>query len=350
MKKIVHLLPNSVYTVRFIDFMNKYFPKEEHDFLVVCEGNSFKVNKQDNVFFIKKKSKDMFFFHKELFIADKIILHGIFTEIVPILFIRLGILKKCYWVIWGGDLYYHETRVKSFRSNLGEFMRRIIIKNMGVIITNNEGEYELARKWYPTKARHMKAFYPSPIVYEDLDFDDDYKEKSLITILVGNSANPTNNHIEVLNKLLKFKDEDIEIIAPLSYGEKEWAKKVIETGEKLFGDKFKPLVDFLPPAEYARILNSVDIAVFNHNRQQALGNIKTLLYLGKKVYIRKDVTTWDYFERIGITVYDTYGMDKLSFEEFVYMEESLKAKNREIIGREFSEERCRELWEIIFNS
>ncbi len=42
---------------------------------------------------------------------------------------------------------------------------------------------------------------------------------------MGNSANPTNNHIEVLNKLLKFKDEDIEIIAPLSYGEKSGLKK-----------------------------------------------------------------------------------------------------------------------------
>ncbi len=87
----------------------------------MCEGNSFKVNKQDNVFFIKKKGKDMFFFHKELFIADKIILHGIFTEIVPVLFIRLGILKKMLLgYLGGGDLYYHETRVKSFRSNLGE--------------------------------------------------------------------------------------------------------------------------------------------------------------------------------------------------------------------------------------
>lgn len=64
MKKIVHLLPNSVYTVRFIDFMNKYFPKEEHDFLVVCEGNSFKVNKQDNVFLLRKRAKTCFSFIK----------------------------------------------------------------------------------------------------------------------------------------------------------------------------------------------------------------------------------------------------------------------------------------------
>ena len=46
-------------------------------------------------------------------------------------------------------------------------------------------------------------------------------EKQIINILIGNSATETNNHIEVLDLLSKFKNEDIKIYVPLSYGDME---------------------------------------------------------------------------------------------------------------------------------
>jgi len=45
----------------------------------------------------------------------------------------------------------------------------------------------------------------------------------------------------------------------------------------IFREKFKPLVDFIPFDEYLNLLAKVDIAIFNHKRQQTMGNITTLL-------------------------------------------------------------------------
>jgi dTDP-N-acetylfucosamine:lipid II N-acetylfucosaminyltransferase len=97
-------------------------------------------------------------------------------------------------------------------------------------------------------------------------------------------------------------------------------------------------------------LSSVDVGLFNHDRQQALGNIFSLLYFGKKVYIKNDITTWDFLTSKGITVYNIYDLDKLNLEELIYIEDSLKEKNRENLQKEFSIEKGIELWGKIFCS
>jgi hypothetical protein len=108
----------------------------------------------------------------------------------------------------------------------------------------------------------------------------------------------------VLDKLETYKQEDIKIYAPLSYGNPDHAKRVIQEGKKRFGDKFIPLTEMIPFQEYIEFLGLIDIAIFNHKRQQAMGNTITLLGLGKKVYMRTDVTQWQFFQSHGMVVFD----------------------------------------------
>ena len=49
--------------------------------------------------------------------------------------------------------------------------------------------------------------------------------------------------------------------------------------------------------------------MFNHKRQQAMGNTITLLGLGKKVFMRNDVTQWGFFYRNDIKVFDIENFD-----------------------------------------
>lgn len=348
MNKILHIMTGkSVFNSGFVNFLNRYFASERHQ--IAFLGSDERIN-DSKVVFINTKRKG-FELIKLMNNAEKIFIHGLFSkELVLLLFGQPWLLQKSYWVIWGGDLYYYKFRNKSFKSNIYEFMRGKVIKNIGHIVALVEGDYELAKKWYKTEAIYHEAFYPNVMIYENIDKTNNSKKRNKKIIQVGNSADPQNNHIEILNKLLKFKDKDIEIIVPLSYGDRNWAKEVIENGKSLYGDKFKPLVEFLPPEEYQKILNSVDVAIFNHDRQQAVGNILALLHLGKKVFIKNDITTWDFLNKKGLTVYNTYDIDKLSFEEFIFVDESLKEKNRKIIEKEFSEDKCAKLWENVFNS
>ena len=96
----------------------------------------------------------------------------------------------------------------------------------------------------------------------------------------------------------KFKNEDIQIYVPLSYGDKDYAKKVIDYGKSLFGDKFIGITEFIPYNEYICFLKNIDIAVFNHQRQQAMGNTINLLAMGKKVYFRECATQKIFFSNL----------------------------------------------------
>ena len=76
----------------------------------------------------------------------------------------------------------------------------------------------------------------------------------------------------------------------------------------------------------------IDIAIFAHNRQQAMGNIITLLGLGKKVYMRSDITPWKLFEDIEVKIYD---IGEITLEP---LEENVKNENKNRIKTYFSKE------------
>lgn len=353
---IIHIFSSAEhkFSEPFFDLIEKNFPENNHCFVIVGNYERQKFKRRKNLIILDspkkiKKLRNLLF---QMERAEKIFIHSLFSpHLVLLLFLQPWLLKKSYWVLWGGDLYHYKFRNKNLKSNFYEFIRKRVIKNFGHIVALVPGDYYLAKKWYKTKAQYHYAFYPNPIDYKYLDkIKSNKKETDRIVIQVGNSADPRNKQIEILNKLARFKEKDIEIITPLSYGDQQWAKKVTEAGKKLYGEKYKPLLEFLPPEEYGKILNSVDIAIFNHDRQQALGNILALLYLGKKVFIKSDITPWDFFKEKGLTVFDTYGLDNLTFDELIYMDENLKERNREIIAKEFSEDKCAKLWENVFNS
>ena len=128
-------------------------------------------------------------------------------------------------------------------------------------------------------------------------------------MLVGNSADPTNNHILILEKLAASKPLAINIYVPLSYGNEEYAKKVIQKGYELFANKFIALTNFMPFEEYMKFLSTIDIAIFHHERQQAFGNIISLLSMGKKVYINQKSNLWKYFKSKRIVLFDSNELD-----------------------------------------
>lgn len=49
-------------------------------------------------------------------------------------------------------------------------------------------------------------------------------------------------------------------------------------------------------------LSSLDIAIFAHNRQQGFGNTVSLLGMGKTVYLKEEVTTYQALEKIGLKI------------------------------------------------
>lgn len=332
-KKItLHLAYADKFIEPFIEFVEQNFDDFHcHVFVILGCDPRYKIKIRNNVFLVSSLGgiEQYFLIAKYMQKAEKIILHGLFGKFLLLfLFHMPWVLRKCYWIIWGGDLYYHDFRKKSFKSNAFEILRKIVIKRIGHLVTYIKGDVELARKWYGASGKyHECLMYPSNTYKE---YTVPPKVGNTVNIQIGNSADPSNQHFEIFDMLERYHDEDIQIFAPLSYGDKAYALRVAEEGKRLFGDKFTPLLELMPFDEYLKFLGQIDVAIFNHKRQQAMGNTITLLGLGKKVYMRTDVSQWRLFTKMGIKVFN---INKLSLDT---IEAEVKALNNKKVTLYFS--------------
>lgn len=297
--KIIHIMKLDKFNASYIDFVNTNFEKQDHKFIFLHKKKyEYGLTKNHDVIWIENIFKK-FYLLKELYKADKIIIHGLWVSYFnKLLFIQPWLLKKCYHVMWGGDFYF---------PNKQKWIKKQVIKKMGHFITYIKGDYELLKKWYGSNGKYHECFMYHSNLYREYNISEN--KSDVINIQLGNSANPTNNHIEVLEKLLKYKNENIKIFAPLSYGSKKNMEKVIKKGKELFGEKFIPLTDFMSYEKYLEFLGKIDIAIFAHNRQQGMGNIITLLGLGKKVYLRSDISSYELFRELNINVFNLNRLD-----------------------------------------
>ena len=318
--KVLHIGKCDKFIPPFIEFVNLNFSPKEHEFLLKSGMAENELDDSNNVHLAGKTTTSNFIYYLKMFVkmhsADKVILHSLFDiKVVQILFFSPWLLKKCYWVIWGGDLYSYQFGIKSWKWKVKEFLRKRVISNLGHLITYLKGDVDLARKWYSAKGEYHECFMYISNLYKDYEITT--KESSCVNILVGNSAALSNNHIAALKKLLAFKNDNIRIYVPLSYGPQEYAQQVIKQGKEWFGDKFQPLTNFMPFDEYLSFLGGINIAIFNHKRQQAMGNTITLLGLGKTVYIRSDTAQWQFFEEKGIKIGDVEQFNTLEVQNLI---------------------------------
>ena len=94
-------------------------------------------------------------------------------------------------------------------------------------------------------------------------------------VLLGNSAKPTNNHLEALELLRGRLPQGGRVLAPLSYGKTTpgYAQAVAEAGSAALGARFEPLLAWLPIEAYNARIARCGWVFMNHRRQQAVGNI-----------------------------------------------------------------------------
>lgn len=286
-----------------------------------------------------------------LFKSDFIFIHSLIpTPALAYWFLFKSLSRRTVWKIWGADLYFYNKK-KNSTERIYEFFRKQIVKHFPYIIAPIEGDYLLAKEVYKAKARYLMAVYPLPVHIDQLSLINDEEIKANRNILVGNSGNEANNHIQILQELSILKDEDINIICPLSYGgASDYVEKVVSIGRSIFGTKFKPLLKLLPPHEYNKILDTCSVAIMNHSRQQGLGSIFPLLYAGRKVYLRGDTTTFAFLKKLNIKVFASENISNENYSSIFSMDYEQRISNSKITKLEFSEERTIRRWRDVFKT
>lgn len=208
--------------------------------------------------------------------------------------IRHALKCVCVPILW-----YRKLQNSKQQERNAALMQEKVLKRIDYISTVLESEYALikAHPWVFAKYFHFQYVGLIPNM-DDVPVIDFEKSKY---ILLGNSGDETNNHLDVLN-IIHQRHISNPIYASISYGgEKDYVERVIFDLEKNQDNIIQ--TDFMPIETYRNLLLQCRVAVFGHIRQQALGNIGMAMKQGSKVFLYKDSVTYKYYKSLGLYVF-----------------------------------------------
>ncbi len=306
---IVHIIRDDKFTGDFISFITRNFP----DNVIVVyskqlyeEGESF----NQKVVNVGYSVKGLITFLSVITKADKIIVHGIFNKLITTSLLIMGKAPMCYWCIWGGDLYSHSREKGIWRSVKERFIRKL-----SGIITQVYGDYLLACKEYGTSCRYYHCLmYSSNVLTLPTDDAHSFHGDDKINVLCGHYASPSAEHMKIVKQLRR--NDKVYFYIPLTYGDREYAKRLEKriVDDSYLSKRTYCYFDYLEYEDYLDILDQIDVAVFAYHRQQGCGNIIQLIGRGATLYIRPDVSTWEWLKGMGVHVKSIEDLYAGSFE------------------------------------
>lgn len=352
----MHIFPESIFLEYFIEFLKKHFVLNDHIFITLGNGSSSSsdeyldsINDFKSINFNKKNFRDIL---KFLDTSDLIILHSIamrrFSIIYFIILLYPYFIKKTVWVIWGYDLYDIVAKERSYKRSLYFILKKMLVRKIPYVVARSP-DYKRLQKWYGSYAIRIsiEPLY-SGGYYEVAPRHSRDNASQSFNIILGNSANEENRHLDVLEFLSKYKDDNIKIHIPLSYGDAKYAEIVKIKARSVFGEKVVFLETFMPPEEYRKYLTQMDIGIFNNNRQQALGNLAYLFATGAKIYINEDSPLWELFAELNFAVHPISNLGEICYEEFVDLDRNELDANSQKAREIYSEEHGVMCWNEVF--
>lgn len=216
-------------------------------------------------------------------------------------------------------------------------IRRKFLKRLNYFCHWNKLDFDQVESFYGGHAKFIHFYYGGVLDFVPNQLD--VTQTVQCTIWLGNSDTATNNHLDALEVLTKFRDEKMQIICPLSYGFGDYGDMVDAEGKRIFDEKWKPIRKHVPLEHYITLQNQADVVVMYHNRSQASGNIMAFIKMGKKVYLKKQSTLFRLLRNFGIEVFEADNIPKEDFDHFsAPLSEQVKKTNSELISKLFSEE------------
>lgn len=309
---------------------------------------------------------------------DVLFLHNLRS--MPLSYIsRIPQQVKVVWLAWGFDIYsrvgskplveipnaIHEETQKllrqTWKDELQEIVRRLYklsqnhylrsaIKRVDYFSGVIPEEYEMMKHNEFFHAQQIEYRYSNPNANISLDMLNEVPPVSGMNILVGNSADPTNNHADIFKKLAKVDLGDRKVFVPLSYaGTSRYRKQIKQFGERLWGNRFVALDDFLPVTEYKEIISTCGFRIFGHERQQAMGNVRLAFRDGCKVFLSETSIIYKHQCSLGLKVY-TIQHDIFNDEILIPLNDADILSNRIIsIEDSASSKQVERLWKLIRN-
>jgi len=362
-KKILHIIPESMQLEQFMVFMEDYYDDITHDFIITDFGGSGEATRIKEHFFNKYniieistfRIKDVPTLCKRLRKSkeyDNIIFHSLYLNYLLLaLLFNIKAVRRATMIVWGiqdgGPFTVPEAKsIYKIHGWLYEKLRSFIIPEFRYICTMIESDYKKVKKLYNVKGGNKKSGY----IMGKLENDeiDAKKRKDSVNIQVGHAGFELTFTIEALEALRKFKDENIRVFSPLSYGNDNYISEVIQKGKEIFGSKFISITKQISHENYVKFVSYMDIYVHNATGQMGLANIDTHIANFNKLYLNeKGVVYSDLKETPGYHMSRIGDICNQSFEEFAYCDSEQAKENKIKFDRLQDVETYKMIWDDI---
>ena len=331
-------------------------------------SNTFWINSKRNSFdFINFEAKNLFNedlsqekYHNLINQFDLVCFHFLDTKYYQLLKTK-KIQIPTFWIGWGGDYYWLIDTLKDFEIylpktkkwaqnsayNLIDFLvkdlKKLKRKKNATILNQLDyfapalsSEYDLIKsnyKKFKPELVHFNYGYLNNQVIQQLEKLHVAGEK----ILIGNSATPTNNHLDVLDDLKGILQEE-KLIFPLNYGKDDYKKMLMHFIHNNF-EKAEILKEFVPNDDFNRILMQCQNVIMGNKRQQALATILLSLYMGANVFLYEKSVNYAFLKKEKFHLYTIEQLKKNSSLLKSKLTENQIIANREKINHLWSIQR-----------
>lgn len=344
MLRIADVIKDQKFIDAQIEFHDKLSEEASHDYFILSWKKENKLIHIKNVERIKFVKPDDFIEIIKTENYNAVFIHQLFS--LPIQYIiKIPYWIKVFWFSWGYDIYcspypsplvpvkLYDVRTNFFLRQQKEKQEKVSLPKYFVkkmynayikiflrkrLDVNNNSEFyykaidriDFFSGVFPCEYKIVKDrchFKARPVEYKYLEpYDNKPLPKELPVlgdyILVGNSADPSNNHLDILELLPVLSTK--QYIIPLSYGGTiDYVSTVTSSYISKFGPKCSILQDYMPKEEYFKVMNSVCVGVFPHHRQQAAGNIGNLIIRGAKVFLSENSINYMHYKSLGLIVF-----------------------------------------------
>ncbi|SDU08267.1 TDP-N-acetylfucosamine:lipid II N-acetylfucosaminyltransferase [Halopseudomonas salegens] len=328
--KILHIATDDKFIEQAIPVFESVFPGK-NDVIIFTKTTPLQYVKLQTA---KVVLKNKLFFtraavDREIYNRYEIIVFHSFSHLTYPEIFNIPINKATIWLGWGYD-YYEDTLGKDTlllekTLNLSKrlepttpiyVIKKIIKKSavfLGVIASKKKAierltifapvlpsEFDMVKNSKNWKRFPDHAIWNYGTIEDNLIKGFETESVSGNSILVGNSASLECNHAEAFDILKSIGISDRKVVVPLSYGQLEYSKLISTLGKDYFGENCESLNTFMPIEDYVKTIRKCGYVIMNHKRQQAVGNIVIMLYLGARVFVRTENPVFRFFNSLGI--------------------------------------------------